>query len=582
MLEFMNGRINPHKVHFMKLNLFILFTFISQYAFLFSQSINKEVSGKDELIIHPSEFTSSNLPIIVIDTHNQAIPDEDKILIDLGIIFNGEGERNSYPGEFNHYNGNAGIELRGSSSLMFPKKSYALETRDSSGENFDVSILGMPEENDWILYAPYSDKSLLRNVIAYKLANEMGHYATRTNFCELVINGEYQGIYVLMEKIKRDKNRVNIKKLDPEDSSGVKLTGGYLIKIDKTAGENNAGWYSPFLPYSQAHQKILYQYHDPSPDEIVEPQKKYIQDYVFKFESLMNSSLYNDPVVGYSTYIDVNSFIDYFLFTELVKNVDGYRLSMFMYKDRDSEDSRLKMGPYWDYNLAFGNADYYNASKTDGLQIDYFSNNYDFLNTDEYQVPFWWKKLVKDSNFKSKAEARWNELKSNLFNKDKIFGFIDSLTEYLQEARIRNFEKWPVIGTYVWPNAFIGNSYAEEIDYFKSWINSRINWLNNNIITSVEEVNIKPTGFTELYQNYPNPFNPVTKIKFTIGNNSGKIVQLIIYDILGREVKVLVNEILSAGIYEVEFNGTGIPSGVYFYKLTAGSLTIENKMLLLK
>ena len=97
-----------------------------------------------------------------------------------------------------------------------PKKPYRFETVDSFGENNNVSLLGMPEENDCVLYATWSYKTLIRNVLTYQLSNELGLYASRSRYCELYLNGDYKGIYVLMEKIKRDQNRVNISKLDPD------------------------------------------------------------------------------------------------------------------------------------------------------------------------------------------------------------------------------------------------------------------------------------------------------------------------------------------------------------------------------
>lgn len=181
------------------------------------------------MLFHPShQFQSSNLPIVIIDTYGQEIPDEPKILARMGIIDNGEGQRNHLHDPRNNYDGLIGIEVRGSTTRWFPKKQYAVETRDHFGNDSTVSLLGFPPEEDWILYAPYSDKSLMRNVLAYKLSNDLGRYASRTRFCELVLNGSYEGVYVLMEKIKRDRNRVNISKLLPTDIAGDAVTGGYI------------------------------------------------------------------------------------------------------------------------------------------------------------------------------------------------------------------------------------------------------------------------------------------------------------------------------------------------------------------
>jgi len=317
-------------------------------------------------------FTSSNLPIVVINTYGQNIVNEPKITAHMGIIDNGKGVRNNITDPLNHYNGKIGIEIRGSSSQQYPKKQYGFETRDGAGEDSAVSLLGMPAESDWILSAQYNDKTLMRDVVVYQLTNSLGRYASRTRYCEVVLNGEYIGVYMLFEKIKRDKNRVNIAKLEPADTSGVEMTGGYIIKIDKLDGSGNDGWYSAYPPYPGAWQKIYYQYHYPKPEDITAGQKIYIKNYIAKIESVFASEMYRN---GYPQYVDVSSMVDYFLINEMTKNVDSFRLSFFMYKDIDSKNTKLFFGPVWDYNSGFGYADYYNASKPEGWQISYFDTN---------------------------------------------------------------------------------------------------------------------------------------------------------------------------------------------------------------
>ena len=201
------------------LNIFLL-TF-----FAFSQKSLIQISNK-------IYFTSSNLPIVIINTGGKIIVDEERITAHMGIIDNEEDQLNNLNDPLNGYDGQIAIELRGSATMGYPKKSYRFETQDADGENNNVSLLGMPKENDWILYGPYDDQSLIRNVLAYGLSNDMGRYASRTRFCELVIDEDYRGLYILLEKTKRDKNRVNIKKMDANDSAGDSLTGGYIIKID--------------------------------------------------------------------------------------------------------------------------------------------------------------------------------------------------------------------------------------------------------------------------------------------------------------------------------------------------------------
>jgi hypothetical protein len=529
-------------------------------------------------------FTSSNLPIVVINTNGQIIPDDEKITADMGIIYNGPGIRNNITDPFNNYNGKIGIEVRGSTSQWFPKKQYAVETRDISGEDTSVSLLGFPEESDWILFAPYNDKSLMRDVLVYKVSSLLGRYASRSMYCEVVLNSEYVGVYVLLEKVKRDGDRVDIKKLEPGDISGDALTGGYIIKIDKTDGENNEGWYSGYLPYPGAPYSVFYQYHYPKPDEIVQQQKNYIQNKIFQFETMMNlSANISDTATGYPMYIDVNSFVDFILTNEFAKNVDGYRLSTYLYKDRDSRNPRIFAGPVWDFNLAFGNADYYNGGITNGWQLEYLTDYQNIPSNEPFLTPNWWRKLFDDPAFQNKVYARWQQTKANVFNIQKVHQLIDSLVVLLDESKTRNFEKWPVLGVWVWPNYYVGQTYSDEINFLKNWITNRITWMNNNMIgepTSVYHDNSLMPNEYVLEQNYPNPFNPSTRIKYQVSSIS--YVSLKVFDVLGNEIETLINEEKPAGTFEVEFNASNLTSGIYFYRMNVHDFIYTKKMILLK
>lgn len=422
-------------------------------------------------------FTQSNLPIVIIETNGQSIPDEPKITVDMGIIYNGPGEINYLTDSLNNYDGIVGIEKRGSSSQwFFPKDQYAVETRDAEGNNLNVSLLGLPAENDWILHAPYSDKSLMRNVLTYKWANEMGHYAPRTVFCELVLNGDYEGVYVLMEKIKRDVNRVDIAEMDENDLAGDSLTGGYIIKIDKNEGSGNAGWASEYPPYPGAWDEVYYQYHYPKPADIKYQQKQYIQQFVHNFETVMNGSNYNDPENGYQAIVDLNSFTDFVMINELTKNVDGYRISTFLHKDRDSKNEKLKAGPVWDFNITLGNADYYTGFDPEGWMV-----TSDYANGDGMAIHFWWKKLMEDPAFYQNLVLRWNVFRKTTLHTDSISNTISQTAEFLEEAQQRNYECWPILGEYIWPNYFVGDTYQEELDYLKIWIEERIEWMDEQL-----------------------------------------------------------------------------------------------------
>ena len=517
----------------------------------------------------PFVFNESTLPIVVIDTDGQEILNDPRIVVHMGIIDNDSGI-NNMDDPFNGYNGQISIEIRGSSSQMFPKKQYALETQDIDGENLNVSILGMPEENDWILYAPYSDKSLLRNFLAYELARNMGRYASRTRFCELVINGDYKGLYIFMEKIKRDNNRVDISKLDPDETTGDDLTGGYILKVDKWDGENNDGWWSASpLP---EYDGTWYQYHYPEPDDIVDEQKDYINNYITDFELLIASESYNDPDAGYYDQVNLESFIDVSLMSEISKNVDAYRLSAFMYKDKDSEDGRLTMGPIWDYNLAFGNADYYEGWDPAGWQMDVE------LGEDYFKIPFWWYRIWNDETFRIAFNQRWQELRQTVFSEEYIMNMIDSTIAVIDEAQIRNFQRWPILDQYVWPNAYVGGSYENEIDYLTDWITARLDWMDEQAMSADDDHQLIKSY--SLDPAYPNPFNPTTTIEFSIPQT--EFVTVKVYNLVGHEITTLINDELFTGNYSIKWDGSHQPSGLYFVQIESGSFYKTRKMMLLK
>jgi hypothetical protein len=421
-------------------------------------------------IIAFGQFSSSNLPIVIINTNSQTIVDNPRIFCDMGIIDNGFGNINYVNDVFNDYNGKISIEYRGSSSQSFPKKPYALETQDSIGNNNNVSLLGMPVENDWILYAPYSDKSLMRNFLTFDLGRKMGRYSPRTVYCELVINGDYKGIYILMEKIKLDNDRVDIEKLDFDDLAGDSLTGGYIIKVDKYTGAGGIDWLSDFP--NIGGESLYIQYHYPQGSVMLPQQLDYIEHFVDNFEYALSGPNFADSLIGYSKYIDVNSFIDFYIVNELAKDIDAYRLSSYMYKDRDDNGGKLTMGPFWDFNLAYGNADYCSGGIPTGWEVNSGCGG---------SNPFWFERLLDDIAYQNKLKCRWQYLRERSFHQDSIFSFIDSVSLYLNDAQQRNFQRWDILGTYVWPNYYVGNTYQAELTFFKNWISERLTWMDNNI-----------------------------------------------------------------------------------------------------
>jgi spore coat protein CotH len=438
------------------------------FLFFLCFSCNKEGTKIGSELITPDIILGPPLPLMKIQTGNQNIVDEPKI----------PGSLQIFQEELLIEEHLIGIEIRGSSSQMFDKKSYGFETWDEMGEDLNASLGGFPEEEDWILYGPYSDKSLVRNVLIYELSNNLGQYASKTKFYELEINEVFQGTYVLMEKIKRDKNRVDISKNKIED-----ISGGYIIKIDKPTGDGD--WYNENIAFSSQYNttgvlvdtgnvNFLYEY--PKADDISEEQKKYIQDYIHLFETALISEGFKSIENGYRQFIDLDSFIDFFILNEFSKNPDGFRLSTYLHKEKGG---KLKMGPIWDFNLAFGNVNYCDGDSPYGWAHRFN----DICSGDNWQVPFWWNRFLDDPEYVGLLKERWAILRSEILSSDTVSSRLRELQENLKgsSAIDKNFGKWLILGKYIWPNKFIGDSYDSEINYLEEWISERFNWLDQNI-----------------------------------------------------------------------------------------------------
>ncbi|MCX6254775.1 MAG: CotH kinase family protein [Bacteroidia bacterium] len=430
------------------------------------------------------DFTSSNLPIIIITTKpGEMIADAPKITADMKIIYNSGGMRNYVSDSGNVYTGKVGIEIRGFYSASLPQKPYGFETRDISGNNLNVSLLGMPPENDWVLLANYNDKTFLRNVLAFDIFRKMGNYATRSRFCEVVVNNEYQGIYLLGEKIKQDKGRVDIAKLTPEDNAGDNLTGGYIIKNDYYTAADS--WMSRFSPLNKPGQKIYFVYYDPKPDVLTEKQKTYIQGYFNSLETVLYNPFFKSPVFGYKAYIDINSFADYFILGEVSRNVDTYKKSRYFYKDKNSKDSLLHSGPPWDFDWAWKNLteNCIHFNQTDGSGWAYKINEC-------YASPIppsWEIRMLQDRDFADLVYNRYFELRNTILSQAQIENTIDSVAYLIDEAQYRHFQKWNILGINVGTPEpdFQPTTYSGEIVKFKGWINTRLAWLDASVQINV-------------------------------------------------------------------------------------------------
>jgi len=414
---------------------------------------------------------SSNLPIAIVDTFGQGISQNRQTLSFAGFIDTSTNGRARIT-DAHEFIGRTGINVRGKTSAGWPKKQYRMETWDEYDADKDVSILGFPPESDWILQGPYSDKSLMRNALSYKWSNDIGRYAVRTRFIEMFLNtnggsvtmSDYVGVYVLMEKIKRNRNRVNITKLDPADNTEPAVTGGYIIKNDKIdSGER----------YFSTNIGLRLIYVDPNSTDITPQQMNWIQGYIRNFESVLSGSNFADPVDGYAKYIDVGSFIDHHIIVEMTKNIDGIRLSTFMYKDRGG---KLNMGPAWDYNLSLGNADYYNGWIAQGWYHEV--GGLWTPGREGYPSYEWYRRLFEDPEFELHYWDRWYALRKDVYSTEKLLGDIDTYDALLDEAQIRNFDRWRILGQRLWPNWFVAKTHQEEINWMKQWLATRLQWID--------------------------------------------------------------------------------------------------------
>ena len=448
-------------------------------------------------LVSAVEIGTSEIPYIKINTAT-TILNEPKVAGEMEIYINKKRVLDT----------KIGIEYRGSTSYRISdKKSFGIETRDASGNGINVSVLGLPAEEDWILtgdvfQAPNTifDRTLMYHYIGYELSRSMGNYASRSKFVEVELNGTYIGVYVLMEKLKKDVNRINIESLSSSDTDAAKITGGYILKIDKTAGSDVLGTHPlsyydsnwdddcryteynsfrsnydinrnriTFAPYgppynSNKYLETYFVYDYPKPETINAQQKAYIKKYIDDFETALLTDNFSTTTRTYTNYIDRKSFVDFFIINEVAGNIDGYRLSTFMHKARGG---KLKMGPIWDLNIGYG---------TDGrVPVNDWIINYNtYVTNDAWMVPFWWKRLMEDPQFKSELKTRWIELRANVLSTPTVLNLTTNTANYLtvNNAIVRNYTKWTGISF----------DYNSSVNQLKTYLSNRLAWMDSKIL----------------------------------------------------------------------------------------------------
>lgn len=431
---------------------------------------------------------SSNLPLLIIQPARGGIASDSSARTPVFVTaiepFRGRAALRDQPA----HRGMGGMNIRGQSSAGFPKKQYRLELTDATGLDQNVPLLGLPAEADWVLNGPYSDKSLINNFLAFELHEQMGHYAVRRRLVEVFLDetrgalthpSDYRGVYVLLEKIEIDRNRLNLARMGPSVTREPEITGGYIFKKDKDSpGDRNfstrggAGFGAQLLKY-----------HDPKPDEITAAQQVWLRNHVIAFENALYAGdwLTRTGNLHYSAFIDGASFVDNHWIVEFTKQIDGYRLSNYLHKDRGG---KIRMEPIWDWNLSLGNADYLEGWNPAGWY-------WPLLGASDH---LWLRRLISgtpaantrtgDPDFNQAIVDRWSVLRTNILNPTNVLARVDELAAYLDEAKDRDFARWPRLNTYVWPNPaiYIQPTYAQIIANKKKWIQDRFNWIDRQFL----------------------------------------------------------------------------------------------------
>ena len=423
--------------------------------------------GDDDLEGELSRFDGSDLPVAVVDTAGNAIRDEPKIDARLSLHAAPIEGLEALEVPVAHFDGPIAIELRGYTSLEFPKKQYGFETRDPIGGDVDVSLLGLPPDSDWILHAPFMDKSLMRNHLAYELSRRMGRYAPRTEFVELFLLDDgvdapeiehYRGVYVLTERIKRGPSRVDIERLEPGMLAEPDIRGGYLLEWTQSKRVEPSE-----LGFSTRHaEALLVRY--PKPEDASDEQLAWIHAYIDQLEAALSLLEREPESEAFESFLDLDACVDYFLLSELLRNHDVFVASTFIHKARAG---KLVMGPQWDLDRAFGDVEFDGNWRPTGWLLPSRG---------------WGRELFQSIRFRQRYVERWRAHRQSALDATQLGAVIRAATQKLAAAADRNFEKWLVLGRYVKVNrAPYSASFAEEIDKLTAWLEERAAWMDEHI-----------------------------------------------------------------------------------------------------
>ncbi|CAN90928.1 hypothetical protein sce0771 [Sorangium cellulosum So ce56] len=433
---------------------------------------------------------TSDLPIVIMDGYGMGKPTDKEVYFDAAVMIwepvNGVASIASLPTLAMR----GGYHVRGQSSRNFPQTPYKLELWDNDDKDLDYPVLGMPADSDWALIPPYYDRTLIRNPFTYTLGRDMGLQAPRVEFAEVYLNydarvigeADYQGIYWISETIKNNKVRTDLKELKETDRGLPDISGGYIFKFDQAAAEE------PKLTCTGSDPLPSFSFGGggPRPDEggtcwidleVVDPdplndeQATWLTQYIQQF----HDSIHQTPIGDYASYIDVPSFIDYLIISELTLNVDAYVRSAYYFKDRDQ---KLKAGPLWDYNFALGGVGAQSATPQS-------ANDTGWRFSGTRNVNNWYQKLTADPSFMAQVKERYTALRQTHLSEAAIEERMNRLSAPLSQAVARDLAKWPVSSIIESSEGFLGGPTAPtwegQLQVMRDFLRARLAWMDANL-----------------------------------------------------------------------------------------------------
>lgn len=411
----------------------------------------------------------SVLPVLRIDVGGQPIEKDIDVTGQIQIFEDHDGTLTDLDTATPSLSTRVGFQGRGNFTWTLPKKGYAFELQDSAGDDLDVSILGLPPGSDFALYACYPDKTCMRNALVFALGQELGVWHPRTRFVELILDGDYKGLYMVWERVRRADTRCDVDKPAKTASEGD-VSGGYILRHEGAGkGQETIDGVNYDRDFTTASGRI-YTYHYPDVDKLTPEQTAALTGRIQSFEDAMQT----DPA-GHAAWIDVRSWVDHGIVEELTNNWDGYVHSVYMAIEAEEDGGLLHIGPLWDFDLAFanGNVTGYNCA----------TDNWSHQNVRPFpdDVPTYWHDLYADPEFQRNFKCRWQDLRGGAISLATFTARIDAWETFTAAARARDQAKWNTIGMQIFPNCFSGATYDEEVAMLLAWIDARITWLDGQV-----------------------------------------------------------------------------------------------------